>query len=100
MVPFFIYYFFSRISSTQLITAIVEGNPIVGIASNTVCLISSLLSPTCKAFRVCEWIAPSNPAPVEIASFISDLVLSSRSYLAEYKRLKSHIKVCILKTVN
>jgi len=48
------FYFLSNISSTQLIAAIVDGNPIVVKASKTVCLISSLEIPSSIAFRVCE----------------------------------------------
>jgi hypothetical protein len=50
--PFFIYYFLSKISSTQLIAAIVDGKPIIGKASNTVGQISSLEIPNSIALRV------------------------------------------------
>ena len=48
------FYFFSKISSTQLIAAIIDGKPIVGRASKTFCLISSLVIPSSIALRTWE----------------------------------------------
>jgi len=58
-------------SSAQLSAACPFGNPIVVMDSNMAWRISSRETPSAKAFRTAECIAPSEPEPAAIPILIS-----------------------------